>query len=167
MWSCATPMGILPSGARADAGSMVRCEDSPRSNSNHRRWRRGSAWADGLGVLQAHSAAAGTETRRAIGSSEQAATPTTPSTFNTLKLPPSHAQTTPAAPERAPDHHIPSVQPRGSSRIHAPSPIDHNELSARRESSPLGYPCPSSCAQPATPWGLCGRPRGTRGKCAR
>jgi hypothetical protein len=41
----------------------------------------------------------GGERMRAIASSEQAAVPTTPSTFKTLKLPPLHAQSTPTAPE--------------------------------------------------------------------
>jgi hypothetical protein len=84
------------------------------------------AWIYLGGCPQPHSAAVGTETRRAIGSSEQAAASTTPSTFNTLKSPPSHAQTTPATPEQAPDSHLPSVQPRGSSRTHTPSRIEHN-----------------------------------------
>lgn len=68
----------------------------------------------------------GEERRRAIRSSEQAAAPTTSSNFNTLKSPPLHAQATPAAPERAPDPHIPSVQPCGSSRTHIPSRIERN-----------------------------------------
>jgi hypothetical protein len=66
------------------------------------------------------------ERMRAIGSSEQAAVLTTPSTFKTLKLPPLHAQSMPTAPERAPDPHIPSVQPHGGSRIHTPSRIKCN-----------------------------------------
>ena len=56
----------------------------------------------------------GEESRRVTRSSEQAAAPTTPSTFNTHKSPPLHAP------------HIPSVQPHRGSRIHTPLCIKRN-----------------------------------------
>ena len=68
----------------------------------------------------------GEEKRTPIGSSEQAAAPTIPSTPKQLSSPATFFQSTPAATGQVQDPHVPPVQPRGSSRVHAASHIARN-----------------------------------------
>jgi len=95
----------------------------------------------------------GEEKRTPSVSSEQAAAPGTPSTFDTPSLP---LTATPADSEATP-------QPRRWTRTRAPKPscIAHNFQTGRMVHP--GTSPPSPRAQPARLWGLRRRPRGGRG----
>ena len=95
----------------------------------------------------------GEEKRTLSVSSEQAAVPGTPSTFDTPSLP---LTITPADSEATP-------QPRTHTRMRAPKPlcIAHKFQSGRVVHPGTSPPLPD--ALPVHLWGLCGRPRGSRG----